>query len=319
MKTKKLLLTILLVSFFCSYTFGQDDQKISTVCLSVILPTNIDGLSESHLSKLESKIIEAVTNNGISATGLTQNFVIYPKFEIYNTRQTQGGMMSLTVLNCNLSLIIKQVNSNIIFSAYSKSMESSGYSKDEALNDAINKIDPSDPKIEAFIKKAKDKIVDYYKANCDLVIKKAETERIEKRYESSLSILLTIPEEATACYDKAQAVSKVVFKEYMIAFCNQHLLNARALAAAKEFDSALEELCLIDMNGTCAVGANKLLNSIAKEIDDDKKKYWKFLLQVHADEVSLERERIRARAMRSIAIAYLKSRPRNVNYITIIK
>lgn len=311
---------ILLFSFCLLVAFSvkaQDEAKLSSINLSVVLPTNVDGLSESHLSKLESKIIECVTNNGISADGYTQNFVIYPKFEIYDEKESKGGMRNIVAINCNLSLFIKQLSTNIIFATYSKSLQGSGYSKSEALNNAVGSIDPSDSKLNDFIKNAKDKIIKYYTSNCEIVIKKAESERSIKKYESALSILLTVPEEATACYDKAQTKAKVVFAELQKYNCSQYLQKARTYSAAKDYDAALQYLSWIDPTSSCASESKSLISSIASQVNAESKKEWDFLLKTYSDAVALKKAQIGA--MNNLAISWLKSQPNSATYITVIK
>ncbi len=296
---------------------AQDETRLSTINLSVVLPTNVDGLSESHLSKLESKIIEAVTNNGVSADGYTQNFVIYPKFEIYDEKESKGGMRNIVAINCNLSLFIKQISTNTIFATFSKSIQGSGYSKNEALNNAVSSIDPSDTKLNDFIKNGKDKIIKYYIANCEIVLKKAESERNLKKYESALSILLTVPEEASICYDKAQLKAKTVFAELQKYNCSQYLQKAKTYSAAMDYDAALQYLSWIDPTSPCASESKNLISSIASKVNEEHKKEWEFLLKTYSDAVALKKAQIGA--MNNLAIAWLKTQPNSATYITVIK
>lgn len=312
---RSFILSLCLFAF--STVKAQDENKLSSISLSVVLPTNVDGLSESQLSKLESKIIEAVTNNGISAVGYFQNFVIYPKFEIYDEKESKGGMRNITVLNCNLSLFIKQLSTNIIFSTYSKSLQGSGNNKNEALNNALSSVDPSDTKLSDFVKNGKEKIIKYYQANCDIVFKKAESERNIKKYESALSILLTIPEEATICYDKAQTKAKTVFAELQKYNCSQYLQKARTYSAAKDYDAALQYLSWIDPTSSCASESKSLISSIASQVNEENKKQWNFLLKTYTDGVALKKAQIES--MNNLAIAWLKSQPNSATYITVIK
>jgi hypothetical protein len=88
------------------------------------MPENVD-----ELSKLESKIIQITTKAGLSASGYDQIFVIYPKFAIYETNVVEGGMQNITVVTADLSLFIKQVSNNLLFSSVSKSLRGSGRTK----------------------------------------------------------------------------------------------------------------------------------------------------------------------------------------------
>ncbi|HMJ48370.1 MAG TPA: hypothetical protein VK498_13640 [Ferruginibacter sp.] len=296
---------------------AQNNNKLSSINLSVILPTNVDGLNESQLSKLESKIIETVTNNGISSEGYTQNFVIYPKFEIYDEKDSKGGMRSIKILNYNLSLYIKQLSTNIIFSTYSKSIQGSGYNKNEAISNALESIDPSDTKLNDFVKNGKEKIIKYYQSNCDIVIKKVESERNIKNYESALATLLTVPEEATTCYDKAQSKAKTVFTELQKYKCSQYLQKAKTSTASANYDEALEYLSWIDPTSPCASESKSLINLNASKVSQERKKEWEFLIKAYSDGVALKKAQIQS--MNNLAISWLKTQPIAATYITVIK
>lgn len=310
-----------IILFLCAFAvlpaIAQNENKLSSVNLSVVFPSNVDGLNESQLSKLESKIIEIVTNNGVSADGYTQNFVIYPKLEIYDEKSSQGGMKSLTILNCNLSLFIKQVSTNIIFSTFSKTIQGSGYNKNEAVNSVISFIETGDPKLNDFVKAGKEKIIKYYQANCDIVLRKAESERNIKKLESSLAILLTIPEEASSCYDKAQAKAKTIFKELQKNNCGIYIQRARAASASKDFGTALEYLGMVDPGGPCASESKGLINSISSKVDQESKKQWDFLLKTYSDDVAIRKAQIQT--MNTLALSWLRAQPNTATYITIIK
>ncbi|MDX2048725.1 MAG: hypothetical protein SFU87_18200 [Chitinophagaceae bacterium] len=306
---------------FCLFIFAksnsQETSKLSTINLSVILPSNADGLNESNLSKLENKIIEAVTNNGVSADGYTQNFVIYPKFEIYDEKESKGGLRNIKIINCNLSLFIKQLSTNIIFSTYSKNIQGSGYNKNEAINNAMSSIDPADPKIMEFVNNGKQKIIQYYQINCETIIRKAEAEKNIKNYECSLSILLSIPEEVPNCNTKAVANAKIVFLEFQKSQCEQYLQKAIAASAALYYDEALEYLSYIDPSGPCTIESKKLISVISSKVDADRKAKWDFLLKTYSDAVALKK--LQLIAMNNLAIGWLKSQPSAATYITIVK
>lgn len=289
----------------------------ASVSLAVVMPSNIDGLSESILSRLESKITEAVTNNGLSADGYTQNFVIYPKFSITGEQQSKGGLRSITLVNCTLSLFIKQLAGNLIFSSYSKSLQGSGYSREDALNNAINQVNPADNDISAFIEKGKAKIISYYQAKCGEIIARAEADRGLKKFENALATLLSVPPEAAGCYAQAQAKAKIVFAELQKNNCQQYLQKTRSLASAQDYDGALQYASWVDASGPCAAESKKLIASIADKVSEEKKQEWQFLLKTYTDGVALEKARINA--MSNLAAAYARAQQKTVVYTTVIQ
>ena len=107
MKKYFTIFSMLLV--FCNIK-AQPSSEVGKIALSVILPENVDGLDISQLSKMESKITQIVTSTGLASSGYNNNFVIYPIFAIYETNVIEGGMQNITVVTCDLSIFIKQVD-----------------------------------------------------------------------------------------------------------------------------------------------------------------------------------------------------------------
>lgn len=314
----KVLSSILLLLLICKNEQAQEQgSKLSAISLAVVLPHNSDRLSADQLSKLESKITSLVAESGLAASDYSQNFVIYPKFEIYNTQESRGGMRNIVVTDCSLSLFIKQVNTNNIFSSYTKKIQGSGFTREESIANALSQIDPGDEAAATFIKKAKEKIISYYNQNCDVILQKAERERVQKKYESALSVLLTIPEEAQGCFTKAQSKIQAVFKESQTYMCKQYLQKAKASAASNYYDDALRYLSWIDPTVNCGSEAKTLLNSISKEVDADKKKEWDLVFKAY--DGAIEVEKARAQAMNSMASYWLTQHSSAVTYDIIIR
>ena len=301
------ILYTLFIGLFLFVTVNAQD-KLSTISLSVVMPDNIEELTSSQISKIETKVIEFVSNNGLSATGLNQFFVIYPKFEIYKTQKTQGGMMALTAVDASISFIIKQVATNTIFSTLTKSLKGNGTSKDDAINDAINSINPSDTKFETFIKQTKEKIIKYYNSNCDVIIKKAENDARRKEYETALSILLTIPEEANVCYDKAQAKAKTIFNDYQKQNCNKLLLKAKTEIASGNYEDALKTITQIDPLSTCGKELKELIKTAANKVEVANKKNWDLML--NALNNIADQQRLSTQAMTNLAESFLQAKPK---------
>ena len=121
-------------------SFGQTTNDVGKIALSVVMPENVDGLDISQLSKLQTKISQIVTVSGLASSGYNNNFVVYPKFAIYESNIVEGGMQNITVVTAELSLFIKQVDNNIIFSTINKPLKGSGSTKELAIANAISKI-----------------------------------------------------------------------------------------------------------------------------------------------------------------------------------
>lgn len=309
--------TLLLISFILHFSVNaQNETKLSTIALSVVPPTNIDNLSESIMSKLETKVMDIVTENGFSAQGYNQNFVIQSKFEINNVTESAGGMRKIVVANCNFNLVVKQQTTGIIFSTFNKSIQGSEYSKDQAIINALQQINTTEAAVQQFIEKAKSKIVTYYTQNCNNIIQKAETAKGLKKYEYALSILLTIPEEAESCYIEAQKKALATFIEYQKNNCGKLLQQAKAYVAGNDYDNAMRTLSYIDPSLFCAKEATAVLQSFSNKVADDKKKNWEYIFKALDGTITVQKARYQA--MSNLTIAWLSSQNQGGKKVVIV-
>lgn len=298
------------------YGAAQSSSEVGKIALSVIMPENIDGLDASQLSKVESKIIQIVTNAGLAAIGYNNNFVIYPKFAVYETNVVEGGMENITVVTCELSLFIKQVDNNVLFSSISKPLKGSGKNKAVAINNAISKIPINDSDLSLFIKTGKEKIIAFYEEKCNDIIAKSESLVKMQDYEQAMGLLMTVPEEVS-CYQKVQEKSIEAYKAYQAQKCNAQLQVARTQLAANDYTGALSTLGQIDPSTPCFKDSQVLAANAGDKIDAEEKKKWDFKMKVYNDKIALEKQRLSN--AKAVAIAYYKSRPTSVRYYYLIR
>jgi hypothetical protein len=313
MKKYFTIFSMLLV--FCNIK-AQSSSEVGKIALSVILPGNVDGLDISQLSKMESKITQIVTSTGLASSGYNNNFVIYPVFAIYETNVIEGGMQNITVVTCDLSLFIKQVDNNVVFSSISKQLKGSGQNKKTALTNALSKIAINDIEFKTFIKNGKDKIIQYYESKCQDIIWKSESLVKMQDYEQALGLLMTVPEEVS-CYNKVQQKSIEAYKAYQKQKCIVQLQEAKTEIASNNYSYALNILSQIDPSTPCFKESQNLVNNAASKIDVEEKKQWDLEMKVYNDDVALEKQRINA--IKDVASAYYKSKPTTINYTYLIR
>jgi predicted amino acid racemase len=308
---------ILIVLAFNVITFAQSTQDVGKIALSVVMPENIEGLDISHLSKLESKISQIVTMSGLAGSGINNNFVIYPKFLIYESNIVEGGMQNITVITAELNLFIKQVDNNILFSSINKQLKGNGSSKALAITNAISKISTNDPEFNSFIEKAKTKIIEYYNVRCGDIIKKSESYVKMQKYDQALGLLMTVPEEVSSCYNQIQEKAIEAYKAYKTQECSELIQKAKTSLAGNDYKGTLTVLSEIDPSTSCFKEAQNIAKSVQSKIQAEEKKQWDFKMKKYNDAVMLKKLRIEA--IKEIAVAYYKNQPKNINYNYIIK
>jgi len=313
----KKIFPIIIAIILTNNLFAQTTNDVGKIALSVVMPDNVEGLNTSQLSKLETKISQIVTVSGLASSGYNNNFVIYPKFAIYESNIVEGGMQNITVVTAELSLFIKQVDNNLLFSTISKSLKGSGSSKELAITNAISKIPSNDPEFKTFIETGKTKIIKYYETKCEDIIKKSDGFVKMQKFEDALGLLMSVPEEVSSCYNQIQDKSIIAYKAYQTQKCSELIQKAKTTLASNDFVGALDILADIDPSATCFKEAQTIAKTAEAKVTAEEKKQWDFQMKQYNDEVSLEKQRINA--IKDIAVSYYKSQPTTVSYNYIVR
>lgn len=309
-------MTIIIMLFSSVIVVAQSSSDVGKIALSVVMPENVDGLNVSQLSKLETKITQIVSNTGLSANGYNNNFVIYPKFAIYETEVVEGGMQNITLITCELSIFIKQVDNNIIFSTISKTLRGSGTNKSNAITNAIAKTPVNDIDLMRFVETGKKKIKAYYELKCGDIISRSESLTKMQDFEQALGLLMTIPEEVS-CYNLVQSKSVEIYRAYQSQKCNMQLLEAKKEFSSSNYNNSLELLSQIDPSTPCFKETQSLINNITSKVDAEKKKQWELKMMMYNDNLALEKQRMEN--IKDIAVEYYRSKPTNVSYTYLIR
>jgi hypothetical protein len=275
----KKIFPIIIAIILTNNLFAQTTNDVGKIALSVVMPDNVEGLNTSQLSKLETKISQIVIASGLAASGYNNNFVVYPKFAIYETNVVEGGMQNITVITSELSLFIKQVDNNMMFSTISKSLKGSGNNKELAITNAISKIPSNDPEFKTFIETGKTKIIKYYETKCEDIIKKSDGFVKMQKFEDALGLLMSVPEEVSSCYNQIQDKSIIAYKAYQTQKCSELIQKAKTTLASNDFVGALNILADIDPSATCFKEAQTIAKTAEAKVTAEEKKQWDFQMQ----------------------------------------
>ncbi|WP_264520945.1 hypothetical protein [Flavobacterium sp. N1994] len=312
----KYIYFILIATLFSFTSKAQLTNEIGKISLSVVMPEVMENLDDSQLAKLDTKISQIVTLSGLSDSGYDNNFVIYPKLAVNETNVVEGGMQNITVVNVELSLFIKQVDSNILFSSVSKKISGSASSKELAITNAITKIAVNDPDYKIFIDKSKTKIIAYYEAKCADIIKKSENLIKKQQFEEAFGLLMSVP-DAVSCHTQVQATALEAYKGFQKKNCTKQMQLAKNTIATNNYVETLNILSDIDPASPCYKEAQNLAKTIETKVNAEEKKLWDFQMKQYNDSVGLEKQRINA--IKDIAVSYYKSQSNNLNYTLIVK
>ncbi len=249
---KKAIQLFVILNFFL-LAAQEDDLPIS-----VVAPTQMEGLTSGQISKIESRLQRMVSNYGISGEGYSSKFILYPKYEIYDHKVVEG-LRNVHVVDAEVNLFVKEVKTRKVYSVYTQEITGDGYSKKEAIDQSISKIKTRGDKVENFLQQAKSKILDHYRTNCDRIHGEAATMIRQKRYNEAIALLYPVPKEVGGdCYKKIQNKLDEAYKGYLNKTCEKNLVRAKAEISKNNKESALEILGSIEAESNCHSPAQKL-------------------------------------------------------------
>lgn len=270
------------------------------IVLSVLLD-NEEEIPADAARYLSNKLAQTITANGVGAFEGFSRFFITARLGLA-TRDIVPGPPAQIAENMEITLYIADYFDQKIFATTTINAKGVGTNESKAFINAVKNLNPHAEPVAAFVRKGKDKIIDYYRAQCDNIIKQAQNLAVQKKYEEALYLLTSIPDAAGDCYDKALNATAVIFQQYTDYLCEVNLALAKAAWAAEQNSAGAQKagvyMSLIYPDAACYGEAQTLYTEIKGKVLDD----WKFEMKKWQDGVDLESQRIAA--ARAIGIAY---------------
>lgn len=293
---KKILLSVMLLA--CQFSaFAQNDCIIP---MMVFVPEQAETISYTAQSTLESKLRQAVTQNGMDSGPAFSNFCIVAN-TTESSKEVVTGMRPLVTLTIDLELYVGNNYTGEKFASTSVSINGAGVNESKAYSAAFASIGTKNPQIQRFLKDAKRKINEYYETQIPNIIAQADGFAIRREYEEALCLLTSVP---TCCskYEMIEDCMLNIYQQFVDYDCNVKVNKARAIwnATQDKEGAALAGayLASIDPASSCWDDALALSKQIRVRIGDD----WEFAKELQREEVSLEKARIEA--CRAIGVAY---------------
>ena len=269
-------------------------QKVSAdnlgdVVVSVAVPASNTALNGTHTDQLGAKLLQVVNAAGLSGIGPDAGFVLAP-FVTVTERMRAGELRAMDVVKLDMALTIKQQAQNITFSSTSTVLTGSGSNEAAAITNAIASLRTDDPRLRAFVEEGKRRIVGYYEDNCDAVRSDARGKAGTGQPEQAIALLMSVPREATTCQPKAAADAEKLFADWQARECAQRVRGARADAANRDYDDAVEKLQGVDPSSPCARAADALIANIEQQVAKTEDRSFQLRLKsIRTDRESISR------------------------------
>lgn len=310
---KKLLIIVCLL--LVNMAFGQSVTDIGKISLASYLPDNTKNLPINARELLLSKLNQITTNNGLGADGINKRFILTATINPI-TKDIISGPPQQIAQNIEITLLIGDAIEGKKFESITFSLKGVGVNEDKATIDAIAKIKPSADNITSFVSKGKKKILDYYKSNCNTIQQKAEVLASQNKHNEAISILMDVPDVVGDCYSSCLKLATTIFNQQQEATCKQLLFEAQNLwATQQDLTTAVNistRLALVNQQAQCSKEVSNFMATIKNKLLADEKAKLEQELKRYEDEKTYKQEELKA--MKEIALEYIKSQPKTITY-----
>ncbi len=265
---KKLSIIAILILFVSGLSLAQNDQgtldDIGRITLTPVLAQDLGDMPPSAQKLLLSKLRQIATKNGLGGTAVNPQFIITATVSVITKGVTETAPPMIAYnLEANL-YIVDYVNKKTLANT---TVELKGVGKNEtkAFTSAIKNINPKSSIIRSFVKKGKEKIIEYYNTQCEFIMKQAQALVKLDKYEEAIYMLITIPEVCKECHYKALDAIDPIYKKMMGETCKEDLEAAQTAFNDGNMESAKNYLEKIEPGTDCydkAVDLAKKINNM---------------------------------------------------------
>lgn len=319
MKNTFVCLSALIIYLANSFYAQVNQDDFNRIKLApVILPQASSIPTEAH-SFLVDKMNQIVSNNGMTSNPGGSRFIITPNVAIVS-KEITGGSPILFTYNLQVTFYIGDGINGTKFSSASLSCIGVGASETKAYMDAFKRIKVTDEKLIAALNQGKQKIIDYYTKNCDLIINAAMAKSNQFKFDEAIYDLMSIPDVCKECYNKGLEKVAQVYQAKINFECKRLINEANNIWSANpNYDGAQQAAALLSRilpGSSCYNDAALLSDKIAKRVKELDQREWNFMLKQQQDSVDIEKEYIRA--ARDIGVAYGENQPDVIYETTLI-
>ncbi len=319
MKTYKIFLLLLILALSINIAQAQNSNvKMSDkgrFGLAVWVPEQIEGMPIASKKNLENKLTQIIAANGITTNAMNSRFIITANI-IITSKDITSTAPVMQAYTLDVTLYIGDGFEGKSFSSYTTTAKGVGENETKAYNAALKNIQVNDPNYQSFIDQGKTKIMEYYNAQCDYIIKNAKSLAGMNKFDEAIWNLISVPDACTECWDKCIAASASIFQQKIDFECKTKLLEATNIwNADQSWDAAQNAgkiLSSIDPKSSCFNESKTLSDKIAKRILEVDKREWDFK---YDQEIGLKRDMIKA--YRDVGVAWGNGQPKNVTYKTL--
>lgn len=288
------------------------------IIVSPYLPEEMEGLTANNAKLLENRLGTIISQNGmLSADG--SRFILTMNWNVLE-KEVVGSGPTVVVYKLEVGLFLGDGMTGTKYASTTMTLKGAGNDEAKAVMKAMNGINAHKAEIGQLVKQGTERIIQYYESNKSQILTSVKAMMDQKNYEEALWTLSQIPQEVSY-YAEAQDMMVKAYRAQVNNDAAKQLQRARALwAASPSRENAEAVMALvgdIDPSSSSYAGAQALMKEVkgrVKGLDDADRAEE---MRQNAHERSMDRARINA--VRDIAVAYAKSRPRVIYNTRVIR
>ncbi|MBR4156783.1 MAG: hypothetical protein IKU01_08845 [Bacteroidales bacterium] len=204
----KKILTLMMTLAFVSVSYFAEAQKIR------VLPLSSDIISEEAASLLYSRLNQAVSLNGMGSTDNSNKFLMIPSVTVLSIEPTATAPVKY-MAEVEIAIYMVDNSRKILLSQELIVKKGVGANEAKAVSEALKSLNARDPKLKKMIAVGKNRIIEYYNAECENVVKTINAYLECGMTEEALNELNAIPQidEITGCYDNTLNILSKISQE----------------------------------------------------------------------------------------------------------
>lgn len=198
-----------ILTLLCALLLNITCYAQSNIHFTVLKSTTI-GLSDEVKESLDLKLHQVFNRNSAAAADIYNVFAIVPSLSLGDVASTEGLVQNVSVAQGELVLIAKNLIDGTEYYATTIPLEADVVGNEEkAVLELVKNIKVTSPAFTRFIRTTRQKIVDYYAANCATILQKAQALYNQRRYQEAVCYLSAVTANVP-CYDQAYALQQEI-------------------------------------------------------------------------------------------------------------
>lgn len=255
------------ILFTFNVSIAQNDKgtidDFGRISLTPVLPNDMENMPKGSQKLFLSKLKQIATKNGLGGVSANPQFVITGNVNVIDKELTETAPPMISY-NLEANFYIVDYHNKTILRNVTVELKGVGKNETKAYASAIKLINPKSSKIRNFVKKGKNKIIEYYNTQCEIILKQAKNLEKMGDYEGAIYTLINIPTVCKECHYKALNNIEPIYKKMIGEDCKNDLDSAKIAFNNNDIEKAKQYLENIEPGTDCY---NKAVD-LAKKINE---------------------------------------------------